>query len=434
MSRVYKYSVEECTAMATETLQKNDRSNDVGGAFTVPTDRLYPHQWNWDSAFVALGWKEIDERRAWAELRTLLDAQWPDGMVPHIIYHSRSETYFPDLDRWGKTPTGNSSGFTQNPVAASCVKWLLEGADDDAYARNEAATLLPKLNKWHQWFFDHRRDAETGAIAIAHPWESRDNACDWDVPLAAVDTSNVPKYTRKDLLLVDAQQRPTPLHYQQFLSLVEAGKANGWQLSAENMPFWVADPFIMAILIAAEYDLALLSDELGQQAIAIDARARATQLEAGMESLWVESAQAYRAYDLLAGQFATHNDIGAFLPLCGGIADANTARAGIVIDQIERWLARVEFAVPSHDPESAMFESQRYWRGPIWLVVNLMIATGLRRFGRDDLALKIGQDGHRLIRASGFKESFDPVHGSGLGGDHFSWTAAMWLYWLKDNA
>lgn len=264
MSGTNRYSVDECTKNAVEILRNNDRSHDDHGSFTVPTDRLYPHQWNWDSAFVSLGWQKIDEQRAWAELQTLLNAQWPDGMVPHIIYHNQSASYFPDLNRWGNVPTGNSSGFTQNPVAASCVKWLLEKTDDREYAQKEAKTLLPKLNKWHQWFFDWRCDSETGAIAVAHPWESRDNACDWDAPLAAIDTSRVPEFTRKDLLLVDAEQRPKPLHYQQFLAIVEAGKACGWQLSAAKMPFWVADPFIMAILIAAEHDLALLADELGQ--------------------------------------------------------------------------------------------------------------------------------------------------------------------------
>ena len=31
-----------------------DIRNDRGG-YTVPTEGLYPYQWNWDSAFVALG-------------------------------------------------------------------------------------------------------------------------------------------------------------------------------------------------------------------------------------------------------------------------------------------------------------------------------------------------------------------------------------------
>ena len=35
---------------AVEIITKNDR-----GGYTVPTSKLYPHQWNWDSAFTALG-------------------------------------------------------------------------------------------------------------------------------------------------------------------------------------------------------------------------------------------------------------------------------------------------------------------------------------------------------------------------------------------
>jgi len=37
-------------AQAKSILLTNDR-----GGYTVPTARLYPYQWNWDSAFVALG-------------------------------------------------------------------------------------------------------------------------------------------------------------------------------------------------------------------------------------------------------------------------------------------------------------------------------------------------------------------------------------------
>jgi len=43
------------------------RANDRGG-YTVPTAGLYPYQWNWDAAFVAMGWITFDEPRAWREL------------------------------------------------------------------------------------------------------------------------------------------------------------------------------------------------------------------------------------------------------------------------------------------------------------------------------------------------------------------------------
>ena len=69
-------------------------ANDRGG-YTVPTDRLYPFQWNWDSAFVAMGFALYDTDRAYRELERLVEGQWADGMIPHIVFHAPSETYFP---------------------------------------------------------------------------------------------------------------------------------------------------------------------------------------------------------------------------------------------------------------------------------------------------------------------------------------------------
>lgn len=414
---------QECTDRAREVLMGNDR-----GTFTVPTDRLYPHQWNWDSAFVALGWQAIDEKRAWVEVRTLLEQQWPNGMVPHIIYHSPAASYFPDLAWWGGTPHKNSSGFTQNPVAASCVLRLLNRARDTAYARSEARALVHRIAAWHRWFFEHRRDDASGLIAIAHPWESRDNACDWDAPLAAMKLHHTPEYTRKDLLLVPVEQRPTGEHYAQFLSIIEVGKSVSWQLTKSNARFWVADPFFMAILIAAEHDLIQIANLCEEGGVAAEAAERRRALVDAFEQLWDSQSASYRAYDLLHNERATSVDIGTFLPLYARIPSA--ARAAELIALLEEWLAAVRYGVPSHDPRDARFEAQRYWRGPVWLVVNFLIAEGLRHYGRADLAHTIEAGSRALVQNSGFRESFNPLDGTGSGGDCFSWTAAMWLGWL----
>ena len=57
------------------------------GASTLPSRTLYPHQWNWDSAFIAIGRSWYDEPRAQQELRSLFRAQWADGRVPHIVFN-----------------------------------------------------------------------------------------------------------------------------------------------------------------------------------------------------------------------------------------------------------------------------------------------------------------------------------------------------------
>src|ERR671910_2116168 len=67
-------------------------------SWTKPAPSLYPHQWSWDSAFIALGLAHVDNRRATGELEALFSAQWKTGKVPHIVFD-------PDAPRRATSPT-----------------------------------------------------------------------------------------------------------------------------------------------------------------------------------------------------------------------------------------------------------------------------------------------------------------------------------------
>jgi glycogen debranching enzyme len=95
--------------------------------------------------------------------------------------------------------------------------------------------------------------------------------------------------------------------------------------------------------------------------------------------------------------------------------------------EIERWLDGMVVGVPSAPRFSPAFEPKRYWRGPVWAVINWLIADGLRLNAAEDLARRIEQVTVRAIENAGFCEYFDPTTGEGLGGDTFSWTAAAYL-------
>jgi hypothetical protein len=56
-----------------------------------------------------------------------------------------------------------------------------------------------------------------------------------------------------------------------------------------------------------------------------------------------------------------------------------------------------------------------------------MVAEGFRRCGQAGMADRVAGDTRGLIAAEGFSEYFDPLTGQGIGGDAFSWTAAIWL-------
>ena len=64
-------SDEDLARQATAVLEANWM-----GHATRASARLYPHQWSWDSACIAIGYAGFDQRRAQTELRWIFAGQW----------------------------------------------------------------------------------------------------------------------------------------------------------------------------------------------------------------------------------------------------------------------------------------------------------------------------------------------------------------------
>ena len=103
---------------AKAVLKHNDR-----GSWTVPAGELYPHQWLWDSCFIAIGLRHLDIERARAELTSLLRGQWSNGMLPNIVF-AKGKEHHRDRELWRSYLSPYSpakvatSGLTQPPMLA----------------------------------------------------------------------------------------------------------------------------------------------------------------------------------------------------------------------------------------------------------------------------------------------------------------------------
>ena len=84
--------------------------------------------------------------------------------------------------------------------------------------------------------------------------------------------------------------------------------------------------------------------------------------------------------------------------------DMPADRSEALAERVMRLSSRCTYAVASHDPAAEGFDASRYWNGPVWLIVNYMIADGLRRGGQTDVAEKIKHDSLELIEKGGFAE------------------------------
>ncbi|XP_002990235.2 uncharacterized protein LOC9630789 [Selaginella moellendorffii] len=418
-------------AQALEACRKILAENDQGG-YTIPAKGLYPYQWNWDSALVSLGLAEMEEERAWEELDRLMSAQWEDGMVPHIVFHKPSSTYFPGPEIWGSPDKPrNSTGITQPPVAAISVRRLLEEAKDKALALAMARKLFPKLLAWHRWFYRARDPEGTGLVATIHPWETgMDNSPAWDEALARVPIDDIPPYVRRDLGHVDAKMRPQKAEYDRYLTLLYRFRALDYDEAKlyYETPFRVTDLCTNCILHKANEDLLWLAGATGACTDESEIRGWTARANVAFDTLFDVEAGLYRCKDQLTGQFLPAATSAGFLPLFAGVASGEKASA--VARTLGRWLDDVAYGIPSCDPRDPWFEALRYWRGPVWLIVNWMVSEGLKRYGYGELAQRVERDSYELVKNGGIFEYYCPLTGMGAGGGCFSWTAAMCLAWL----
>lgn len=417
----------ELNEQAISILRKNDR-----GGFTVPTARLYPYQWNWDSAFVALGFATFDRDRAWRELELLFEGQWSNGMIPHILFRRDDPDYFPGPSVWrtdgGKIPSG---GISQPPVLASIVETLVETGDETDLAKADA--LFDAIFAWHKWYHTDRTPHGHSIVATVHPWETgRDNCPDWDVGMDLMEIDPlIEPYVRKDTEHADPSERPSQQQYDKYVTMIKAGRDVGWDQSrlTNEGPFLMADPGIHFILMRADRDLAKLAKQLGKTAAFAQLNDWIAAAEQAGDYMWNEKIGAFCARDIRTGTFS--DGFSSASALCF-YADAGTPdQRAKTIQNMERIAAKVKFMLPSWDPDAAGFEAQRYWCGPVWPQMNHIISKGLTEQGEDAMADRIRLDLAKMIEQSGFFECFNTLTGAGCIGTDFSWTAAMWLAWAS---
>ncbi len=401
-------------------------ANDMG-SFVRPGRELYPHQWNWDSAFVALGLAHVDPDRGRAEVRSLLEGQWSDGMVPHIVFHVPAPDYYPGPELWDSAacegaPSVPTSGLTQPPVLATAVRVLHEASPERSFLEE----VVPALERWHVWLHRERGTAD-GLVAIVHPWEGADNSPRFDRALARLDVDDVVDIERTDRREIDASERPTDTDYARYLYLVRWLQAQGYRPTLGEAPFLFVDLTFNSVLAAAEADLAWLWDELGGDGAR--ASSAATRLRGALADRWDDGRAVYVEDD---GDSATSDEtVDALFPLYAGVPDREQARR--LFDEALWSSTRfgpspdAPWAVTTASKSSSAFDPRRYWRGPVWVNINWFFVRGLEKAGLPAEADELRRSTLELVGKSGFSEYYDPRSGEPLGSGGFSWSAALTL-------
>jgi hypothetical protein len=412
------------------------------GHATSPSPRLYPHQWSWDAACIAMGYASWNQPRAEQELRSLFSGQWGNGLLPHIVFTDDGQ-YFPGPDFWetDRSPDApehpRTSGIVQPPIHATAV-WqvYLRGAD-----RPRATTFLeelfPRLRAWHEYLYRERCRNGDGLAEIWHPWESgMDNSPLWDEALdrMVLDSARIPEYERVDVRIADASERPSDAEYDRYVYLVGLFRELAYEPSQirDAVPFALQPVLFNSLLARSNQDLAEIARALGSDPEPFEMWAESTG--AGLEAMWDDEQALYLDYDVLAARPVGVATASGLAPLYAGVPSRSRAErmverlAGSRVD-----VGRSGWAVTSLSPSDPGFQPSRYWRGPVWPILNWVLQRGLERYGFEDRAEQVRQAVVQLGRSEGFWEHYDPLTGRGHGGEQFAWTAALVLDLLQDG-
>ena len=186
------------------------RANSAGTMTRAAPD-LYPHQWSWDSAFVAAGLAHVDLERACLELNSLLAVDGGPGWSRTSCSTRPSPAIFPDRTA-GRAPNtlttrrrpreraaSASRRSTRSPSSASS-RWPQTAGAAAAALKHGCRTVYPRLLAWHRYLARDRDPDGTGLLTIYHGWESgMDNSPRWDEAYSRVTSGpDLPPYERRD--------------------------------------------------------------------------------------------------------------------------------------------------------------------------------------------------------------------------------------------
>jgi len=425
-------NLEQLEKEAYHILQKNDQ-----GTSTIPAAGLYPHQWNWDSAFIALGLNYFDEARAQQEILSLLAGQWKNGMIPHIIFNPQAgdpnwehSNIFYRVENHPQAPAGKStSGITQPPVLAFIALEMYHHSRQREKTEKFLKKIFPRLKAYHDFFLTERSIEGEFLPYLIHPWESGlDDSPRWDEILSEIEVPEGFWQRRSDTKFVPAEQRNTDQQGMSSSYLVKITRDLDYKPEAirKQSPFLVQPVLFDTIFCLAHQALAWIAEIIGEDSQTITRQQAQAVKQAIQNKLWDEEDGRYYDYDLRNKKLIKKDTITSYCPLLAGIPSPQQAE--ILLNQLtdpDKYWPESGYPLATVSMQEPEFERQRYWRGPVWVNINWFMIKGLAQYGFHKQAEQLTERTLEMVSRGGFHEYFDPFNARGYGAKDFSWTASL---------
>jgi len=143
-----------------------------------------------------------------------------------------------------------------------------------------------------------------------------------------------------------------------------------------------------------------------------------------------------RDFDARSESWTSAQSLASFSALlCGGDSQVCARQQEIITGPLWAGYPDLAYALPpTVSPEADGFQPRAYWRGPNWPVMNWLFSWALRRRGEIVLADQWRSAGLAQLGDLSFGEYYEPFTGEPLGSHDQSWTAAVALDWVAEQA
>jgi hypothetical protein len=412
------------------------------GSSTIPATGMYPHQWLWDSCFIAIGQRHYDIDRAKQEILSLKRGQWANGMIPNMILSSTgSHVRHGSIWRSWLNPNAPdgvaTSGITQPPMIAEAVVRIGE-----KLSKTERLTwyrtMYPVILAYHQWLYKDRDPHNEGLVLQIHPWETGlDNTPPWmsqlidhQLPIwirivSALHLEPIINKIRSDTKFVHPSERLSTVEALALFSVQRRLRRKNYDTERvlTHSLFAIEDATFNAIFIRANQHLLDIAKFIRKE-IPTDLIKKIENSNKAFEQLWDPFSSQYYSREFITHKLIKIPSIATLMPLYSGSITKERAAKLVKLLEDEHQFG-TNFPVPTVPLNSEWFQAHRYWQGPVWINTNWLIIDGLERYGYHKHAATLREATIELVEKSGFYEYFSPIDGSPAGIANFSWTAAL---------
>ena len=261
--------------------------------------------------------------------------------------------------------------YSKPPIHGWALQWLMNRSQ--SINQERLAEVYPHLVRWTNWYFQFRDTNRDG----------------------------LPQY--------------------------DHGNDSGWDNStAFRSGPAIETPDLAAYLVLQMETLSNIAHGLGRDQESREWRSRADGLLQRLISSYWRSDHfvGLRSFDHVVVE---SDSLLLYLPIMLGNRLPDALRKKLIADLKQPGQFLTSNGLATERLGSPYYESDGYWRGPIWAPSTLMIVDGLESAGDRDFARELKLRYCRMAVKSGFAENYDALSGRGLRDPAYSWSASVFL-------